>query len=243
MQVEKSEELQCLLQVYAQETTVGEKKYDHCRSKLMSQRRLEQKIKDSQCSQREIETKTDVQQELRAEGSRKEKAKKIPKTIPREECIRWIATSQCPFGEASAFEHDLDQKGKGKERLRSLSPTISPRRNSQLDAKSGDDGCMKETQKLTGSSPSGKANKQLCTNSKKSCCQIGNSRNYLHVRDCTKIKAPSRCRFRDKCAYKHTRKPAAEKQNSASIAIHIPSNDERQMQIRRISRMTNPKTE
>ena len=37
-----------------------------------------------------------------------------------------------------------------------------------------------------------------------------------------------------KCAFKHTAKPADEKTNSASIAVHIPLNDERQMQLRTI---------
>ena len=35
---------------------------------------------------------------------------------------------------------------------------------------------------------------------------------------------------RQKCAYKRTAKPADEKRNSASVALHIPSNDDRQMQ-------------
>ena len=35
MHVEKSEELKYVLQVYAQETTCGDKKYDYCRWKLM----------------------------------------------------------------------------------------------------------------------------------------------------------------------------------------------------------------
>ena len=37
MQIEKSEELKHVLQVYAQETTFGDKKYDDCRLKLMVQ--------------------------------------------------------------------------------------------------------------------------------------------------------------------------------------------------------------
>ena len=35
----------------------------------------------------------------------------------------------------------------------------------------------------------------------------------------TIFKAPAGCRFGDKCAYKHTAKPADERGNSASIAI------------------------
>ena len=47
MQIEKSEDLKHVMQVYAQETTFGDEKYDHCRLKLMAQRHLEQKTKDS----------------------------------------------------------------------------------------------------------------------------------------------------------------------------------------------------
>ena len=45
------------------------------------------------------------------------------------------------------------------------------------------------------------------------------------------FKSPGGCKFRDKCAYKHTAKPGDEKENPASIAIHIPSNDERRMEL------------
>ena len=47
-----------------------------------------------------------------------------------------------------------------------------------------------------------------------------------------KIKASAGCRFGDKCANKHTAKHDDELTNSASIASHSPSNDERQMQLR-----------
>ena len=41
----------------------------------------------------------------------------------------------------------------------------------------------------------------------------------------------------------HTAKPADATKHSASIASHIPSNDERQMQNGKLSRVTRPKTE
>ena len=47
MQFEILEELIHLLQVCAQETTIGDKKCDYCRWKLMAQRHLQQQIKDS----------------------------------------------------------------------------------------------------------------------------------------------------------------------------------------------------
>ena len=56
----------------------------------------------------------------------------------------------------------------------------------------------------------------------------------MHVPECTKFKALGGCRFGDRCACKHTAKPADERQNSASFAFHVPSNDKRQMHIRKI---------
>ena len=59
MQVEKSAEMNCSLQVYAQPTTLGDKKYDFRRLKLMVQRNLEQEIKEdfSVFEQRQSESK------------------------------------------------------------------------------------------------------------------------------------------------------------------------------------------
>ena len=47
MQVEKSEGLKYLGQVFSQEATSGDKKCDYCRLKLMAQRHLVQKIRNS----------------------------------------------------------------------------------------------------------------------------------------------------------------------------------------------------
>ena len=58
----------------------------------------------------------------------------------------------------------------------------------------------------------------LHKNQEKSC-QKSNSCHCWHVPERAKFKAPSGCRFGDNCAYKHTAKPADEK-NSASIAVH-----------------------
>ena len=92
--------------------------------------------------------------------------------------------------------------------------------------------CAEGPPKLTGQSPSTETNRLLCTSFKKVSCQKRNSCNYWHVAECTQFRASSGRRFGDKCAYKHTATPADAKDNSASIAIHIPSNDERQMQLR-----------
>ena len=57
----------------------------------------------------------------------------------------------------------------------------------------------------------------LHKNQEKSC-QKSNSCNCWYVPERAKFKAPSGCRFGDNCAYKHTAKPADEK-NSTSIAV------------------------
>ena len=46
MQVERSGKLKYLLQVYARETTFGDKKDHSCSPKLMAQKHLEHQIKD-----------------------------------------------------------------------------------------------------------------------------------------------------------------------------------------------------
>ena len=48
-----------MLEAYAQEATLGDKKSDDCRLKLMVRRHLEQKSKIL-CAKREIETGTDL---------------------------------------------------------------------------------------------------------------------------------------------------------------------------------------
>ena len=88
--------------------------------------------------------------------------------------------------------------------------------------------------KLIGKSPSGKANRRPCTNVKKGSCQERNPCDYWHAPECTKFRAPGKCRFGDKWAHKHTSKPSDEKKNSPLIAIHNPSDDERQVQLRKI---------
>ena len=49
-----------------------------------------------------------------------------------------------------------------------------------------------------------------------------------------KIPNYSGCKFGDNCVYKHSAKSADEKKKSATIAILIPPNDERQMQVQKV---------
>ena len=164
-----------------------------------------------------------------SKGKRKEKANTCQNNTERGDSIRWITKRQCSFGDSCAFKHDPNKKGKRKPR--SPIPTGSPHRNSKGDGKGGDGGNVKGTPTFTGKSLSGKANRPLCTNFKQGSCQKESSCNYWLVPECTRFKAVDADSERN--AFANTAKPAAERNNSASIAIHIPSNEERQMQIRK----------
>ena len=91
MQVEKSEELKHALHVCTHETTIGGKKYDYCRLKLMAHRYLEQNIKESQFKARNRDE--DRPAMLRAKEKQKENAKQMPKTTPGEDMVRGQAVA------------------------------------------------------------------------------------------------------------------------------------------------------
>ena len=160
---EKSEEEKYLLHVYAQETTQGDRECDCCRLKLMVERHLEQKIKDSgfKASNRDEDRPA-----IGSPSKKKENAMKRPKkNFERGNCIRSITKCKCSFGDSCAFKHDPNKKGKRKGRPPSPSPTSSLHRNSKGDGKGSDDGSASGIPKLTGKSPSGEANRQPCTKS------------------------------------------------------------------------------
>ena len=96
-------------------------------------------------------------------------------------------------------KHDLNKKGRGKGRPRSPTPTGPPHRNS----KGGDDGRAEDIPKVSGESPSGKANRQRCTNFKKGSCPKG-----IHVLigmflTLQIFQSTSGCRFGDNVQDKH----------------------------------------
>ena len=107
-------------------------------------------------------------------------------------------------------------------------------RNSKGDGKGGDDVSAESTPKLTVNSPSRKGEHTTVYKLQ----ERKSPETEIHViigmfpmcAKKKKNKAYGDANFGDKCAYKHTAKPADERKNLASIAIHIPSNDERQMQ-------------
>ena len=118
----------------------------------------------------------------------------------RRDCTNRTTKSPGSFGEACAFKHEPNKKGKVKGRPRALSPTGSPHRNSKGDGKGSDDGNAKGAPKFTGKSPSGKGNKPPCRHFKKKVNQviIGMPLNVG-------------CKFGDQCKQKHTAESADER--------------------------------
>ena len=154
-------QVEYVLHVYVQEKTFGDKNYDYCRLKLMTQRHREQKIKDSHFKAKkrdEDRPALGAPKKQKAKGKVKHNAKK---NSERGDCIRSFSSKGlCSFGEACAFKHYPNKKVKGKGQPRSLSPTGSPHRNSKGDGKGDDDdgkgdddGGAKGTHKFIGKCP------------------------------------------------------------------------------------------
>ena len=155
--------------------------------------------------------------------------------------VRWTTKGQCSLGVSCAFKHDPNKKGKGKGRPRSPSRTGSPHRNMKGDGKCSDDGNAKGIPKLTGQSPSAKLNRLPCMNFKTGSCQKGICVIiiiFLNVQD-SNLKPDASS---ETSVFTDTQLNLLLNKN-ATIAIHIATNDERQMQLRKISRMTRPNSE
>ena len=206
-QVDSSEALKHVLQVYVQATTFGDKTFDYCRLMLLARRHLEQKIQESHFKARnrdEDRPAMGAPRRGKAKGKGKEHAKH---NSERGDCCRWITKGQCSCGEACAFKHDPNKKGEGKGRSRSLSPAGSPNWNWKVM----EEVVMTEmrTQKLSGKSPSGEANKlkqaPFVRSSRK---EVATSCNYWHVPGCTQFKFPAGRTPGDKRCCKHTAKSA-----------------------------------
>ena len=54
-----------------------------------------------------------------------------------------------------------------------------------------------------------------------------------HFLECAKFKTPAGCTVGEKCVDKHTAKSSDAKNSSATTAIHIPADEERQMQLKK----------
>ena len=197
-----------------------------CWSKDMSSRKSRVLNIHSEMSRREHTCNRSSEQKYSEKITQKKS-----KTTPEESAS--VGSQKAMFIWHALLKHDQNKKGKGRGRLRSLSPTHSLHQNSKCDGKGSDDRRAEGTQRVAGKKQSGKRRDDLVQAAKTRSCQRRNSCNYWHVPERTKFKAPGGCKFGDKCAYKRTAKLADEKRNSASIAVYIPSNDEPQMQQRK----------
>ena len=138
MQVEKSKELKLLLQVYARDTTVGDKKCDYCRLKLMVQRIHRSKSKDSQFKAR---NRDEDRPAIGAPttGKAQGKGTNMSNTTPKEETASVGPQKANAHLEIHAHSSmNQTRKAQGKGRFHSLSPTGSPHRNSKGDGKGSD---------------------------------------------------------------------------------------------------------
>ena len=81
----KSEEFKYALYVYTQETTFGHKKYNCCRLNVDGPKTSRATNQGILISKREIETRADFAMGVPRGKGKKEKAKQMPETTPREE--------------------------------------------------------------------------------------------------------------------------------------------------------------
>ena len=84
MQVEMSDDLEYVLQVHAQETTFGEKKYNYCRWKVVVQHKSQGFSFQSEKSRRRREACNWSSEQRKSERKRK---RKCQTTTPREDVV------------------------------------------------------------------------------------------------------------------------------------------------------------
>ena len=150
-----------MLQVYAQETTFVDKKYDYCRLQLMVHRHFEHRNYGFSF---QSEKSTRGQTCNGSSDQRKHKRKRQSKCQQplRERRLRPLAHKRPMFNWRS-MRSSMTRTRKSKGRPRSPSPTGSLHRNSTGEGKGSTDGSAKGTPKFNGKSPSGKANRLPCT--------------------------------------------------------------------------------
>ena len=134
--------------------------------------------------------------------SKRERERKCQKTTPKETASVGSQQANVHSEKHAHSSMTPNQKGKGKERPRSLSPTGY----SEGDGKGSDDWGAKDTAKLTGKSLSVKANRLLWTNLKTGSCQMSDSCSCWHVPESAKFKAPGGCKIRRQvCTQTHSK--------------------------------------
>ena len=108
--LKKSEEL---LQVHAEETAFGDKKYDYCRLKLMAQKTLQAENRRFSFQSAKSPRGQTCNESSEQKESKTKRQRQCQNSSVRGDCIRWITKGQCSFGEACAFKHDPNKNGKG----------------------------------------------------------------------------------------------------------------------------------
>ena len=118
MQIAQSEELTYVLQVHAQETTFGDKKYDYCRWNFVAQSHLEHKNQMIPMSKRNRDEDTPA---VVAPSTGKVKGKGKCQKQVREGRLHTLDHERPMLIRRLAFRHDPNKKGKEKGRPRSPS--------------------------------------------------------------------------------------------------------------------------
>ena len=154
----------------------------------------------------------------------------MPNTTPREETAS-VGPEKATVHEEKHAHSSMTRarKAKGRNDLVPLSPAGSLHRNSKGDGK----GCERRRKcwrhpKLIGKSPSGKANRRPCTNVKKGSCQERNPCDYWHAPECTKFRAPGKCRYSETSGHTSTHQNLLMKRKIhhwSRFTIHRMMND------------------
>ena len=211
--------------MYAHETTLGDKKYAHYRFKLVAQRHLEQKVKDSLFRARNRDEDRRAPRKEKAKGKGKTTAKN---NSERGDCIRWITEGQCSFGEACAFKHDPNKKSK-REDLVHLLRHVYRTETRKVTEKVAMTQVLKTDRKIVVKVRQEKRTYCLVQTSRKEVAKID-----IHFLACSRMCKNSKLQVD---ANSETSVPSNTQQNmltirqlSAPSAIHIPSKDARQAQ-------------
>ena len=161
-------------------------------------------------SQWEIETRTDLQQELREKKKRKAKAKQMPKTTPTEETASAASKKANVHSEKHAHSSmTRTRKARGKEDLVHLLRHVHRTETRKVTEKVAMTQVLKTDRKLLVKVSQEKRTDCLVQTSKGSCKHwYSFLAMFPNVQE---FKAPSGCNFGDKCTFKHTAKHAHDK--------------------------------
>ena len=237
IRVDESEGLKYLLQVYAQETTVGDKKCDYCKIEVDGPKTSRAENQGFSCESEKPRRGQTCNGNSDQGKSKRKRQIKCKKTTPREETASvGSRRGQGSWGEACAFKHDPNKKGKGKGRLG------SPHRNSEGGWKGSDDGSAEGAPTFTGKkSVREKRTANFVQTSWKEVAQRWNSCIFWHVPEWTQFKAPGECRFGSLPTNTQQNLLLKRIQHRLVFTFHQMMNN--RCKNGKISRMTRPNTE